>query len=182
MLDALITALPDGGADVVLPRGDHCQIRQLYQSDIPYLRDMFAHCCDADAYLRCFAAIRNFPETMAERLAHIDPTQEIALVATPPEGENNAILGVAHVILERAADTTAEFDVMVRTDQKGHGIGYALMSALLTEARARGCRAVVGYVLLENRPMLQMTAELGFRMVSLASGVAEVRVELEPIG
>jgi acetyltransferase len=67
---------------------------------------------------------------------------------------------------------------MVRTDQKGHGIGYALMTALLAEARRRGFEAVVGYILQENRVMLQMIGELGFKVERIVGGVAEVRVDL----
>ena len=67
---------------------------------------------------------------------------------------------------------------MVRTDQKGHGLGYALMTALLTEARDRGFHAVIGYILRENRAMLQMAAELGFTVVHVEGGVAEMRVDL----
>lgn len=177
MLDTSKTAFADEGADITLPQGEHCQIRQLHAGDEPLLRDMFAHCCESDVYLRCFAAMKNFPETMAARLAHMNPTEEIALVATPL-GLPDTILGVAHVILEREEDLTAEFDVMVRTDQKGHGIGYALMTALLTEARTRGFNAVIGFILHENRPMLQMTAELGFKVERISCGVAEVRVDL----
>jgi len=168
----------DDSTDITLPLGDHCQIRQLRPEDEGLLREMFKHCCASDVYLRCFAAMKNFPESMAARLAHMNPDEEIALVATPPLGEPVAILGVAHVILEHEADLTAEFDVMVRSDQKGHGIGYALMSALLAEAKFRGFAAVIGYILQENRPMLQMTGELGFTVERIVSGVAEVRVDL----
>lgn len=178
MLDASNSAFAADGADVTLPRGKHCQIRQLNDGDAAPLLEMFAHCSETDVYLRCFAAIKNFPETMAARLAHMDPTQEIALVATPPAGEPEAILGLAHVILEREQDQTAEFDVIVRTDQKGHGIGYALMSALLREARTRGLCAVTGFILQENRAMLQMAGELGFKVERYVGGVAEVRVDL----
>ena len=49
---------------------------------------------------------------------------------------------------------------MVRTDMKGHGVGFQLMKDVLTKARERGLKRIVGYVLWENRPMLLMASEL----------------------
>eukprot|EP01037_Dinobryon_pediforme_P024977 gene24977-26968_t len=157
-------------ADVTLPGGDHCHIRQMHNGDEAMLREMFAHCSENDIYLRCFAAMKNFPDQMAARLAHMDPSREIALVAQPPVENPDRILGVAHVILDHEQDLTAEFDVVVRSDEKGHGIGYALMTALLVEARRRGFAAVIGYVLRENRAMMQMAGELGFVVVHVEGG------------
>jgi acetyltransferase len=73
---------------------------------------------------------------------------------------------------------TAEFDVMIRSDLKGHGFGYALMSALISEARARGLAEIFGYILMENHPMLQMVDELGFKTERIAGGVAEVKLTM----
>ncbi len=177
MLDPSKTAFGDNATDITLPQGDHCLIRQLRSEDEALLRDMFEHCNANDVYLRCFAAMKSFPENMAARLAHMNPEEEIALVALPATGDPAIILGVAHVILESETALTAEFDVMVRSDQKGHGIGYALMTALLNEARLRGFSAVTGYILQENRAMLQMTDELGFKVRHMVGGVAEVWID-----
>lgn len=56
----------------------------------------------------------------------------------------------------------AEYAVAVRTDIKGRGLGYLLMTRLLEIAKARGLSEIFGEVLRENGPMLKMARELGF--------------------
>ena len=60
----------------------------------------------------------------------------------------------------------AEYAVAVRSDWKGRGIGYLLMTRLTHIAGRRGIGELIGEVLRENQPMLQMCRELGFSMVS----------------
>ena len=74
------------------------------------------------------------------RLARCDRDREIALVAVD-DSEGAAapgeIVGVAHLIEEPAEPGCAEFDILVRTDVKGHGVGFQLMKDVL----APGARA-----------------------------------------
>jgi acetyltransferase len=50
----------------------------------------------------------------------------------------------------------------VRSEWKGRGLGYLLVTRLIEVARPRGVGELVGTVLHENRAMLQMCCELGF--------------------
>src|SRR6516165_7740615 len=56
----------------------------------------------------------------------------------------------------------AEYAIAVRSEWKGRGVGYLLMTRLIDVARQRGIGELTGEVLLENEPMLQMCRELGF--------------------
>lgn len=166
------------GAVIALQDGSHCRIRRVCGNDEPLLRAMFARCDPADVYLRIFAAMKQFPEVMAARLAHADPALEIALVATPVAVESREIFGVAHLICEASHARAGEFDAMVRSDLKGHGYGYVLMTSLIREAVSRALAEITGYILMENHAMLQMVAELGFMTERMNGGVAEVRLTL----
>ena len=99
---------------------------------------------------------------MAARLSQIDYNREMALIATSldPLGE---MLGVSRLIADPDNDR-AEFAVLVRSDLKGRGLGYALMTELLAYARKRGLATIFGDVLRENSTMLQLATELGFVM------------------
>jgi acetyltransferase len=67
---------------------------------------------------------------------------------------------------------------MIRPDHKGHGLGYALMREILNEARRRGLKAVEGYILRDNKTMLIMAREHGFRPVAEEDDVIVMRAEL----
>lgn len=81
------------------------------------------------------------------------------------DGEGAApgeIVGVAHLIEEPAEPGCAEFDILVRTDVKGHGVGFQLMKDVLARARERRLTKIVGFIAGDNHAMLLMTSELGF--------------------
>ena len=77
-------------------------------------------------------------------------------------------------------NTRAEYAVMVRSDMKGMGLGFLLMTEIMDYARSHGIAEVFGEVLRENTTMLAMCQELGFkRRDSLEEpGVVEVHRRL----
>jgi acetyltransferase len=150
-------------------------IRPLRSSDEPALVEMFSRSSPEDIRLRCLGAIKDFPHLAAARLAQRNGDKEIALVAVDAESaEPGEIVGVVHLIDEPDKLGGAEFDIMVRTDLKGHGVGFQLMKDILTKARERGLKRIVGYVLWENRPMLQMANELGFTNEHIEPGTVRI--------
>jgi len=54
----------------------------------------------------------------------------------------------------------------VRSDLKGHGLGWTLMQITIDYARWLGLKTIEGQVLRENTTMLQMCRELGFAIAS----------------
>ena len=138
-------------------------IRSVSGSDELALFDMFARSSPEDLRLRCLGMIKDFPRLAAARLAHCDRGREIALVAVDGEGAApGEIVGVAHLIEEPTEPGCAGFDILVRTDVKGHGVGFQLMKDVLARARERRLTKIVGFIAGENHAMLLMTSELGF--------------------
>jgi acetyltransferase len=70
-------------------------------------------------------------------------------------------LGVVHFFAD-PEPLRAEYAIAVRSDWKGRGVGFLLMTHLIGIARQRGVGELVGEVMRENEPMLQMCRELGF--------------------
>jgi acetyltransferase len=106
--------------------------------------------------------MKEFPHAFAARLTQIDYEREMALMACSADGEIGGVVRLA-------ADpdkTSAEFAVMVRSDLKGRGLGYALMTIILSYARTQGIRRIFGDVMRENVAMLKMAHELGFQTES----------------
>ena len=76
-----------------------------------------------------------------------------------------AMLGVAR-LHNNAADDAGEYAVVVRSDLKGHGLGWQLMQLIIDYAKLRGLREIDGEVLRENKTMLDMCRHLGFEIES----------------
>ena len=77
--------------------------------------------------------------------------------------DQKELLGVARL----AADpdyTRAEFGIIVRSNLKGHGLGWLLMQHLIRYGEAEGLREIYGEVLSTNTLMLKMCQEIGFRI------------------
>jgi acetyltransferase len=132
-----------------------------------------------DVRFRFLGPLKEFPHRMAGRLSQIDYSREMAFVAREaPGGAGTPILGVARLLAD-PDNEDAEFAIMVRSDLKGRGLGYALMTVLLAYARRKGLKVVHGDVLYENRTMLQMADELGFvRTAGPDATVVSVAIDL----
>ena len=84
----------------------------------------------------------------------------MAFISFDP-AEPEAIIGVARLMADPDVHS-AEYAIIVRTDWKGRGLGYALMNRLLNFASERGIATIFGEVLRENHSMLNMARDLGF--------------------
>jgi acetyltransferase len=142
---------------------------------------MFARMTPEDIRLRFFAPKKTLSHQMAARLTQIDYDREMGLVAVslPRDDAPQEMNGIVHIVAD-PDNVTAEYAVMVRSDMKGKGLGYFLMSQILDYARERGLKEIHGEVLRENTSMLQMCNDLGFerRKNPDEPGVVQVRATL----
>lgn len=63
---------------------------------------------------------------------------------------------------KRGYFTTTENSVYVHPEFHGRGVGAALLSALISEARARGFRIILALITADNEPSLRLHARHGF--------------------
>jgi acetyltransferase len=114
-----------------------------------------------DIRFRFLTPRKEFSHKFIARFTQIDYARAMAFVAL--DKERKELLGVARL----AADpdyTKGEYAIIVRSDLKGTGIGWALMRHLIRYAEKEGLRALVGDVLASNLPMLEMCRALGFEV------------------
>jgi acetyltransferase len=146
--------------------GTDIHLRPLRPEDEPLLQDLAAHMSPEDLRLRFFAAVRGLSHAVAERLAHVDYDRAMAFVALKGE----VALGVAHFHAEPDPQLKlgrrAEYAIAVRSDWKGRGLGYLLMTRLIAVAQEWGVGELVGQVLSENNRMLALCQELGFSIAA----------------
>jgi acetyltransferase len=156
---------------VIARDGTTIALRPVRPEDEPLLQDLFVHMSREDVRLRFFAPIRELTHSFAARLTHIDYDREMALLAQ----HDGATLGVARYSAD-SDKQRAEFAVAVRSDWKGHGVGYLLMTRLIEIARAAGIGELFGEVLHENQPMRDMCRALGFTLTMNPKDVMLVTV------
>jgi acetyltransferase len=144
-----------------LPDGTRLRLRDIDAADGERLQDLLRNMSAADIRMRFFAPLRELSPALLHRLSHPDPEREIAFAAVAP-AEDDGLLGVARLALDESG--RGEFALAVRSDMKGHGIGYLLLARLIERSRARGIPEMWGDVLRENEAMLQMAREQGFHL------------------
>jgi acetyltransferase len=136
-------------------------IRPVRPDDERLYGHFFSTVSQEDLRLRFFAPVKRFDHTFIARMTQLDYARAIAFVAiAEPGGE---MLGVAQLHANANYDF-AEYAVLVRSDLKGKGLGWALMQTIIDYGRSEGLRAIEGQVLNENRTMLEMCRELGFQI------------------
>jgi acetyltransferase len=137
--------------------GTVMRMRPLRPEDEPLLHDLAAHMSHQDLRLRFFTSMHGLTHAVAARLSQLDYDRELALLT-----EFDGIpIGVVHFFADPDG-LRAEYAIAVRSDWKGRGVGYLLMTRLIDIATQRHIGELVGEVLRENEPMLQMCRELGF--------------------
>jgi acetyltransferase len=114
-----------------------------------------------DIRFRFLTPRKEFSHKFIARFTQIDYARAMAFVAL--DKEQKELLGVARL----AADPDyikGEYAIIVRSDLKGTGVGWALMRHLTHYAEKEKLRELVGDVLANNQRMLEMCRALGFEV------------------
>ena len=154
-----------------LSDGTLVSVRPIRPEDEPLLRDLAGNMTLEDLRLRFFAPVRGITHGLAARLTQIDYDREMALVAQ----HDGLTLGIARYFADPDR-VRAEYAVAVRSDWHGRGVGYLLMLRLIGVAKKFGIGELVGEVLRENRPMIEICREFGFEIGSAPNDAAVLRV------
>jgi len=156
-----IRPYPDGLAvTLATSRGEPVRVRPIRPEDEPALVAAFNKLSLEAVRFRFFGLLKELPHALAARLTQIDYDREMAFVATPLSDESD-IWAVARFAAD-PDNERAEYAIAVRTDREGAGLGYMLLGHLVSHARTRGLRELVGDVLRTNDRMLRLVRELGF--------------------
>jgi acetyltransferase len=134
-------------------------VRPVRPEDETMFRAFFPRVTMEDLRLRFFAPVREFSHEFIARLTQLDYARAIALVAIDPA--NGEMLGAVRLHADANFDR-GEYAILVRSDLKGHGLGWRLMQIMIEYARWLGLTTIEGQVLRENTTMLRMCRELGF--------------------
>jgi len=139
-------------------------VRPIKPEDASAVIALFDHSTPEDIRFRFFVAMKALPPSLLARLTQIDYDREMALVALALAAPDQ-ICGIVRLSAD-PDNARAEYAVVVRSDWKGRGLGYALMQEILAYGRARGIGEIFGTIMAENAAMIDMARELGFAIMS----------------
>jgi acetyltransferase len=146
---------------VTLRDGRAVLIRPIRPEDEALYGPFFQRVTDSDLRLRFFAPVKDFSHTFVARFTQLDYARAMAFIAT--EEASGAMLGVVRLHANANYDA-GEYAVLVRSDMKGHGLGWLLMQTMIDYAGTEGLQVIEGQVLRDNTTMLTMCRELGFEI------------------
>jgi acetyltransferase len=136
-------------------------VRPIKPDDEPLIHDLLVHVSKQDLRLRFFDSIREFSHQFLARLTQIDYAREMAFVAI--DEASDEIVGVVR-LYSGSSHETGEYAILLRSDLKGRGLGWALMQLIIEYAKSEGLKRIAGQILQENSVMLKMCRELGFEI------------------
>lgn len=166
---------------IVLPKsGRRVIIRPVLAEDEPAHRAFHELQSPESIRYRFFQYRKHFSREDVAQMVQIDYDREMVFIANAPreDGEGEETLGTVRVWTD-ADNLRCEFAVMVHDNMKGEGLGVALMQKMIDYCRSRGTVEMVGNVLPDNRPMLQLAEHLGFEIqYNMEEEVMDLRLVL----
>src|SRR6202140_4293313 len=158
---------------IVLGDGWRIFVRPVRPNDDRLIRDLLAHVSKEDLRLRFFDSIKEFSHQFIAKLTDLDYLRAMAFVAV--DEASSEMLGVVWLYSDSLHET-GEYAILLRSNLKGRGLGWALMQLIIEYAKSEGLSRVYGQILQENSVMLKMCRELGFKVTTNAEdrGVYDV--------
>jgi RimJ/RimL family protein N-acetyltransferase len=146
------------------------RFRALHDREEQPIRALYAG-LGADArYRRFLSPMPTLPDSLVRALSSVDHRRSLAIVA------EDAVRGgvIALASFSAIDDRTVEVAVAVQDQWQGHGVGTALVDALLSAAERRGFSRFSAAMTVDNAPMRRILNRFG-RVVTrgFSSGVFE---------
>jgi acetyltransferase len=143
--------------EVPLPDGHGYTIRPIRPEDAEGLQRLMQELSEESRYFRFISYARELSQRQLARYTQIDYHREMALVAEA----QGRLVGVSRYMLNPDG-ASCEFALVVADDWHGRGLGARLMNAICETARAQGLQRMIGFVLGDNKRMLQLMKRMGF--------------------
>jgi acetyltransferase len=152
-------------------------VRPIRPEDEPLIHQMLQHVTPQDLRLRFFAPMKQFSHEFIARLTQLDYARAMAFVAF--DETTDELIGVVRIHSDSIYQS-GEYAILLRSDLKGRGLGWALMQMIIEYARSEGLKTISGDVLADNTVMLAMCRSLGFQVTTdpVEHDIRDVRLTL----
>ncbi len=152
-------------------------VRPMRPEDEPAIHELLRHVTMQDLRLRFFAPMKEFTHEFIARLTQLDYARAMAFVAF--DETTHEPVGVVRIHSDSIYQN-GEYAILLRSDLKGRGLGWALMQLIIEYAKSEGLKTISGDVLQENTIMLEMCRNLGFDVKAdpVEHGICDVKLKL----
>lgn len=163
-------------SDVTTRLGATLHLRPIRADDAPRLVEFHQHLSVRSVYYRFFYVHPKLPLTEIEWFTRVDYLDRLAIVAE----DGDQLVAVARY--DRIPDTPeAEVAFVVADEYQHHGIATLLLEHLADAAWQKGITTFTALTLAENREMIGVFADSGFRIRrTLEYGTVSIRFSIEP--
>ena len=154
--------------------GGSILVRAIQPSDKELLSEHFHGLSSQSIYFRFMGIKRDLTDADLKRLTEVDFRDHVGLVATLSDVGRERFIGVGRYI-RQPASSRAEVAFAVIDEHQGRGIGTILLEHLRRIAQAGGIEGFEAEVLSENKRMLGVFMQSGFKVArSFESGTVHV--------
>jgi acetyltransferase len=150
-------------ATLTLSDGTAVTVRPIRPDDAETEREFIAGLSEESRYLRLMGHVKELSEETLRRLTEINPDRETALIALMDGPDGKRQIGAARYVIAEDGKS-CEFAIVVSDAWHGMGLGTALMTELIRDARDRGLTEMMGTTLPENVKMKALSGTLGFEI------------------
>jgi len=136
-------------------------LRPVKISDETIVKDFFYSLSDKSIYQRFLTGRRQLShEELQKRFVVIDYTREMVILAVKRYLGQEVITGIAQYCIEEN-NLSAEVSIVVRDDFQTKGIGFELLSYLVTVAKNQGLHTFTADILPDNTAVFRLIEKLG---------------------
>jgi acetyltransferase len=145
----------------MLRDGTPVLLRPMKPEDEPLVSAFLQKCSSETIFFRYFRYIKQWTHEMLIRFTQNDYDREVGIMAVGQPPGPEVMMGVSRLFM--AADrSSAEFAIIVGDPWQGKGLGPKLVEQVIAIARDQGVKVLVGDVLTQNQPMLELAKKVGF--------------------
>ncbi len=143
--------------------GTEIFFRPIKPTDEPALAEMLYSLSEKSVQTRYMAGTMAFPHSDVQQLANIDYKKDIAIVGVVPGVSDEEIVAIAQYFLDPKTQS-AEVAFLVQDEWQSKGMGTFLLDYITQIAKSRGVKRFYAKVLPNNKPMLAIFHNSGYKV------------------
>jgi len=148
---------------VTLKNGSEVLIRRAESEDFRMLFSMFSSLSDDTMFRRFLRSQKTLTEADAEEMLRLNDKNVTSLIAILQKDHNEQAIGEARYATD-SSGKLAEAAVVIVDAWQNLGLGTALFSDLLAEAKREGLSKIIAYFDVENRSVIRLGQKFGFKL------------------